>query len=53
MVVVMHPDATKEQVQLVVTRVREMGLKDHVIVGTDLTVVAVIGDDRKKDRGSL
>ncbi len=53
MVVVMHPDATKEQVQLVVTRVREMGLKEHVIVGTDLTVVAVIGDDRKKDRGSL
>ena len=53
MVVVMHPNATKEQVQLVVTRVREMGLKDHVIVGTDLTVVAVIGDDRKKDKGSL
>jgi 3-deoxy-7-phosphoheptulonate synthase len=53
MVVVMQPNATKEQVQLVVTRVREMGLKDHVIVGTDLTVVAVIGDDRKKDRNSL
>ena len=53
MVVVMRPEATKEQVQLVVARVREMGLKDHVIVGTDLTVVAVIGDDRKKDRGSL
>ncbi len=53
MVIVMQPDATKEQVQLVITRVREMGLKDHVIVGTDLTVVAVIGDDRKKDRGSL
>lgn len=53
MVVVMQPEATQEQVQLVVERVREMGLKDHVIVGTDLTVVAVIGDDRKKDRGAL
>ena len=53
MVVVMRPDATKEQVQQVIARVREMGLKDHVIVGTDLTVVAVIGDDRKKDKGSL
>ncbi len=30
-----------------------MGLKDHIIKGTDLTVVAVIGDDRKKDRGTL
>jgi 3-deoxy-7-phosphoheptulonate synthase len=27
-----------------------MGLKDHVIVGTERTVVAVIGDDRHKDR---
>lgn len=53
MVIVMHPDATKEQVESVVARVREMGLKDHVIVGTDLTVVAVIGDDRKKDQGVL
>jgi len=53
MVIVMQPTATKDQVQLVVSRIREMGLKDHVIVGTDLTVVAAIGDDRKKDRGSL
>jgi len=30
--------------------VREMGLRDHVIVGTERTVVAVIGDDRHKDR---
>src|SRR5207249_1847859 len=30
-----------------------MGLKDHVIVGTERTVVAVIGDDRFKDRGVL
>ena len=30
-----------------------MGLKDHVIVGTERTVVAVIGDDRFKDRSVL
>jgi 3-deoxy-7-phosphoheptulonate synthase len=53
MIVVMQPNATKPQVQHVVDLVREMGLKDHVIVGTDLTVVAVIGDDRKKDKGRL
>lgn len=53
MIVVMQPDATQEQVNHVVALVREMGLKDHVIKGTDLTVVAVIGDDRKKDKGAL
>lgn len=53
MIVVMQPSATRQQVDHVVKLVREMGLKDHVIVGTDLTVVAVIGDDRKKERGTL
>lgn len=49
MIVVMRPDATAEQVAHVSSLVKEMGLQDHPIVGTDLTVVAVIGDDRKKD----
>ena len=53
MIVVMRPGATQEQVNHVIERVREMGLKDHPIVGTDLTVVAVIGDDRKKDGSVL
>jgi 3-deoxy-7-phosphoheptulonate synthase len=30
-----------------------MGLKDHVIVGTERTVVAVVGNDRFKDRTVL
>jgi 3-deoxy-7-phosphoheptulonate synthase len=53
MIVVMKSDATKQQVEHVAQLVREMGLKDHVIVGTELTVVAVIGDDRFKDRSLL
>lgn len=53
MIVVMQQGATKEQVEHVARMIREMGLKDHVIVGTDLTVVAAIGDDRKKDKGQL
>jgi len=53
MIVVMQADATKKQVEHVVHLVQEMGLKDHVIVGTDLTVVAVIGEDRRKDKGTL
>jgi 3-deoxy-7-phosphoheptulonate synthase len=30
-----------------------MGLKEHVIVGTERTVVAVIGNDRFKDRSAM
>ncbi len=53
MIVVMRPEATEEQVQHVCALIRDMGLSDHVIHGTDLTVVAVIGDDRKKDGSKL
>ena len=53
MVVVMKPGSTQRQVEHVVNLVREMGLKDHVIVGTERTVVAVIGNDRFKDRSVL
>ena len=50
MIVVMKPGSTERQIEHVVNLVREMGLKDHVIVGTERTVVAVIGNDRFKDR---
>jgi 3-deoxy-7-phosphoheptulonate synthase len=53
MIVVMKPGASKEQIEHVAHLVREMGLKDHTIVGTERTVVAVIGDDRFKDRTAL
>ena len=53
MVVVMKPGSTPKQVEHVVNLVREMGLKDHVIVGTERTVVAVIGNDRFKDRSAF
>jgi len=53
MIVVMKPGSGPKQVEHVVQLVREMGLKDHVIVGTERTVVAVIGDDRFKDKSRL
>ena len=53
MIVVMQQGCPKEQVKHVCQLVREMKLKDHVIVGTERTVVAVIGDDRYKDRSVL
>jgi 3-deoxy-7-phosphoheptulonate synthase len=53
MIVVMKPGSPQKQVEHVIQMVREMGLKDHVIVGEERTVVAVVGDDRFKDRSVL
>jgi 3-deoxy-7-phosphoheptulonate synthase len=53
MIVVMKPGSTPQQIEHVQNLVREMGLKDHVIRGTERTVVAVIGDDRFKDRSVM
>src|SRR5580704_13226342 len=53
MIVVMKLEASQKQIEHVSQLVREMGLKDNVIVGTERTVVAVIGNDRFKDRSVL
>jgi len=53
MIVVMKPGCTPAHVQHVVELVRQLGLKDHVIVGTDRTVVAAIGDKRGIDKGAI
>ncbi|MFW6132733.1 MAG: 3-deoxy-7-phosphoheptulonate synthase [Planctomycetota bacterium] len=53
MIVVMKPDATDEQVQHVIDLVRDYGLKDHPIYGSDRTVVACIGDKRAVDKGAI
>ena len=53
MIVVMKSGSTPQQLEHVQKLVREMGLKDHVIVGTERTVVACIGNDRFKDRSVL
>ena len=53
MIVVMKPGATEENVQHVVDLVRDYGLKEHVIVGTDRTVVACLGDKRMVDKGAI
>ena len=53
MIIVMEQGATEGQVQHVIELVREMGLREHVIVGTERTVVAVLGDDRNKDKDKL
>ncbi|QDT52090.1 Phospho-2-dehydro-3-deoxyheptonate aldolase [Caulifigura coniformis] len=53
MILVMKKGATQEMVQRMVQRVESMGLKAHVIVGTELTVIAAIGDDRNVKKESF
>ncbi len=53
MIVVMKPGSTAEQIEHVCKLVREMGLKEQVIVGTERTVIACVGNDRFKDRNVM
>ena len=53
MIVVMEKGASQKQVDHVVRRVEELGLKSHVIVGTERTVVAAIGDKREHMKESV
>ncbi|MCZ6816433.1 MAG: 3-deoxy-7-phosphoheptulonate synthase [Planctomycetota bacterium] len=53
MIVIMQPGASQTQVDHVVQLVKDFGLREHVIVGTDRTVVAAIGDKRNVDKGAI
>ena len=46
MIIVMKPEATDHDVEHLVERLRELGLKSQVTKGEERTVVGVIGDDR-------
>jgi 3-deoxy-7-phosphoheptulonate synthase len=52
-IVVMKKEATPKDVQHMVQRIESLGLKAHVIVGTERTVIAAVGDDRKTHKESL
>jgi 3-deoxy-7-phosphoheptulonate synthase len=46
MIIVMQPGTPRADVDRVVARVEGLRLKPHVIVGTERTVIAVVGDER-------
>ncbi|MEJ5186683.1 MAG: 3-deoxy-7-phosphoheptulonate synthase [Candidatus Geothermincolales bacterium] len=48
MIVVMSKGATKEQIESVIRKIEEFGLKAHPIKGVEKTVIGVIGDDKTK-----
>ncbi|MFV2070450.1 MAG: 3-deoxy-7-phosphoheptulonate synthase [Pirellulales bacterium] len=53
MIVVMKHGATQEEIDHMIQRVEDLGLRSHVIVGTERTVIAAIGEHRNTDKQSL
>ncbi len=53
MIVVMRPEATKEQIQNVITRITDKGLSAHSIDGVINTVLGVVGDTVKVDKNQF
>ena len=53
MIVVMQAGAKPRQVESVVAHIEQLGLRSHVIVGTELTVVAALGEKRDGAKQAL
>jgi 3-deoxy-7-phosphoheptulonate synthase len=53
MIVVMKRNANEDQIARMVQRIERMGLKAHVIVGTERTVIAAIGEKRNGEQDTL
>jgi 3-deoxy-7-phosphoheptulonate synthase len=53
MIVVMKPGASQQQVQHIVERIEQLGLRSHIIVGTERTVVAALGEKRDGAKQAL
>jgi 3-deoxy-7-phosphoheptulonate synthase len=45
MIIVLRPDATEEQVNHIIDRVKKLGLTPHVSKGTERTIIGVIGPE--------
>jgi 3-deoxy-7-phosphoheptulonate synthase len=53
MIVVMKSGASQRQIDHVIERIEQLGLRSHVIVGTDRTVVAALGEKRDGAKQAL
>jgi 3-deoxy-7-phosphoheptulonate synthase len=53
MIVVMKQGAPQADIEHVVGQVHRLGLKAHVIVGEERTVIAVVGQEREEAKASL
>ncbi len=53
MIVVMKPGSTQKQIDHIVQLIEELGLRSHIIQGTDRTVVAALGEKRDGAKQAL
>src|SRR2546421_12749325 len=53
MIVVMKPGATGPQLDHIIELIAGLGLRSHIIVGTDRTVVAALGEKRDGAKQAL
>ena len=53
MIVVMKPDATKAEIDHIIGEVEALGLRSNVIVGTERTVIAALGEKRDGAKQAL
>jgi 3-deoxy-7-phosphoheptulonate synthase len=53
MIVVMKPGSTQKQINHVIELIEELGLRSHVIVGTERTVIAALGEKRDGAKQAL
>src|SRR5579863_977450 len=53
MIVVMKPGSSQQQIDHIVQLIEELGLRSHVIVGTERTVVAALGEKRDGAKQAL
>jgi len=53
MIVVMKPGASQQQIEHVIERIEQLGLRSHVIVGTERTVIAALGEKRDGAKQAL
>jgi 3-deoxy-7-phosphoheptulonate synthase len=53
MIVVMKSGASQRQIDHVIERIEQLGLRSHVIIGTERTVVAALGEKRDGAKQAL
>ena len=46
MIIVLKPEASEREVDHIIDRLRELGLKSQLSTGQERTIIGVIGDDR-------
>src|ERR1700716_2189594 len=53
MIVVMKPGVSQKQIDHVIENIERLGLRSHIIVGTERTVIAALGEKRDGAKQAL